>query len=106
MEDLVGDENEELPEFVQAVKAAGAIPKLKKLQEVCGNAGCNNVVSVPSVCCFLSQYERHVEIYKTAGQSQHLHLLFFVILCVSYRLQYRDQDVADAANLLLVRLSD
>ncbi|KAL8441959.1 hypothetical protein Emag_006774 [Eimeria magna] len=52
LEDLVGDENEELPEFVQAVKAAGAIPKLKKLQE------------------------------------------------------YRDQDVADAANLLLVRLAD
>ncbi|KAL8427514.1 hypothetical protein Efla_000551 [Eimeria flavescens] len=55
LEDLVGDENEELPEFVQAVKAAGAIPKLKKLQE----ARC-----------------------------------------------YRDQDVADAANLLLVRLAD
>ncbi|KAL8433748.1 hypothetical protein ACSSS7_003666 [Eimeria intestinalis] len=34
LEDLVGDENAELPEFVQAVKAAGAIPKLKKLQEV------------------------------------------------------------------------
>ncbi|OEH76750.1 arm repeats containing protein [Cyclospora cayetanensis] len=54
LEDLVGNENEELPEFVQAVKAAGAIPKLKKLQES----------------------------------------------------QCRDQDVVDAANLLLARLAD
>ncbi|CDJ38008.1 armadillo/beta-catenin-like repeat-containing protein, putative [Eimeria necatrix] len=33
LEDLIGDENEERPEFVQGVKAAGAIPKLKKLQQ-------------------------------------------------------------------------
>ncbi|CBZ52818.1 armadillo/beta-catenin-like repeat-containing protein [Neospora caninum Liverpool] len=52
LEDLIGDENDEIPEFVQAVKAAGAIPKLKKLQDC------------------------------------------------------KDQDVADAANLLLVRLSE
>ena len=34
LEDLIGDENEEIPEFVSAVKAAGAIAKLKKLQQV------------------------------------------------------------------------
>lgn len=34
LEDFMGEESDEIPEFVQAVKAAGAIPKLKKLEEV------------------------------------------------------------------------
>ena len=44
LEDFIGDEAQELPEFVQAVKSSGAIPKLLKLKMV-------GIISV--ACCGL-----------------------------------------------------